>query len=69
MSKLLEFRGRQFGIRLIDRPDCPNDAVQIISEDDGHWHDHGNQFDASWIDDLIQALRVAQQSAKVNFKP
>lgn len=66
--EVLMIVGEQFGVRVVRRNDAPNDAVQIISEDDGNWFEHGNQFDAGWIDDLISVLRAAQKDAKVTFK-
>jgi hypothetical protein len=65
----LNITGKQFGVKVIRRPDCPNDAVQIITEDDGNWFDKGQPFDAGWIEDLIGSLRAAQAIAKVEYRP
>lgn len=67
MTKL-DFKGACFGARLIKRPDCPNDLVQLLVEDDGNWIEK-NTFDAGWIDDLIAVLRAAQSQAKVLYRP
>lgn len=64
-----ECRGKQFGVRIVKRKGAPNDAVQIISEDDDNWFDHGYQFDAGWLDDLIEVLQMAKKMAKVTFRP
>lgn len=63
-----EFRGRAFGVRIIERRDAPNDAVLIISEDDGIWQPHGEAFDASWIDDLVKHLTLAKLACKITLK-
>ena len=64
-----EFRGEMFGIRIIERPGVPNDAVLIICEDDGNWFPKGEPFDAGWIDDLVKHLLLAKLACKITFKP
>lgn len=63
-----EFRGKLFGVLLIERRDAPNDAVQILAEDDGNWFTVGEPFDAAWIDDLVKHLTLAKLAAKITFK-
>ncbi len=64
-----EFRGDVFGIRIIERPDAPNDAVLILCEDDGNWFPKGQPFDAAWIDDLVKHLLLAKCACKITFEP
>lgn len=64
-----EIKGECFGVRVIERPDCPNDEVLIIVEDDGNWFPKGTSFDAGWIDDLVKQLIAAKKIAKITFKP
>lgn len=59
--------GEQFGVCIIKRPKAPNDAVQIISGDDGNWFPHGGEFDAAWIDDMIDVLKAAKPHARVTY--
>lgn len=61
--------GEQFGVRIVKRSNCPNDAVQLISGDDGNWFEHGGEFDAAWIDDMIEVLRAAQKLTRVTYRP
>jgi hypothetical protein len=61
--------GQCFGIRIITRPECPNDAVLLMVEDDGNWFPKGDPFDAGWIDDLVAQLIAAKKIAKVRFTP
>lgn len=65
----MEIKGECFGIRIIKREDAPNDAVQILCEDDGNWFEKGEMFDAGWIDDLIEQLIAAKKVAKIDFTP
>ena len=64
----MEIRGKLFGIRIIEREDCPNDSVLIICEDDGNWFEKF-AFDAGWIDDLVAQLAAAKKIAKITYKP
>lgn len=64
-----EIKGACFGIRIIERADCPNDAVLLLCEDDGNWFPKGQPFDAGWIDDLVKQLISARKVAKVTFDP
>ena len=63
----MKLQGECFGIEIVERPDAPNDAVQILVEDDGNWFDVGQPFDAGWIDDLVRQLLAAKKVAKVSF--
>lgn len=65
----MEIKGTCFGVRIIERPDVPNDAVLILCEDDGNWFPKGEPFDAGWIDDLVRQLVAAKKVAKITFDP
>ena len=56
-----EFKGEQFGVRLIprDRND-PHICIQLLSEDDEHWYMFGHRFSSYWIDDLIEQLNAVK---------
>lgn len=57
----MEFKGKLKGVRLQRR--APNDkhlCVQLLTEDDGVWHDSGQAFSAFWMDDLIEQLKQAR---------
>ncbi len=58
----LEIKKKQFGVKIIPRG--PNDehvVIQIITEDDENWFDHGNSFSSYWIDDLIDVLQETRR--------
>lgn len=65
----MEIKGSLFGIKIIERADCPNDAVLLMVEDDGNWFENGQPFDAGWIDDLVAQLIAAKKVAKITFNP
>lgn len=64
----MEIKGECFGIRIIERPECPNDMVMLLVEDDGNWFPR-YEFDAGWIDDLVKQLIAAKKVAKITFVP
>lgn len=58
-----EFKGLQFGVRLIQRgPNDPHVCIQLLAEDDEHWFELGNSFSAYWLDDLIMQLNTAKDA-------
>lgn len=57
-----EFKGRCKGVQLKKRGfNDEHIAVQIITEDDGTWHNSGSMFSSYWIDDLIEQLQNAKK--------
>ena len=66
---MIEIKGQCFGIRIIERPDQPNDMVLLLVEDDDNWFEKGSPFDAGWIDDLVKQLIAAKKVAKITFNP
>ena len=63
---LQEFRGAQFGVRVVNQPDNGKDhfLCYLLSEDDGHWFLTGEVFDAFWLNDAIQQLTLARDYTK-----
>lgn len=53
----------QFGVRFQTRGE--NDShilIQIMSEDDENWYEHGNSFSSFWLDELISVLTIAKEN-------
>jgi hypothetical protein len=57
-----EIKGQLFGATLIHEGN--HISVQLSTEDDEVWHDHGTRFDASWLGDLIFVLAQARKKIK-----
>lgn len=49
----------QFGTNLVDRGDG-HILIQLLSEDDEHWSEHGETFSSFWLDDLIKVLTLTK---------
>jgi len=62
IKRLYPVKCDQFGIRFVPRgPKDNHVCLQILSEDDGHWHQSmGQSFSSFWLDDLIRALQEAK---------
>ena len=61
MSQILplEIHGEQHGVRIFEG--CgPGPCIELLTEDDGFWHDTGVVFDAVWLTGLIQVLGRAR---------
>ena len=59
-----EIRGEQFGVRFVKHPKMDKAIIQIITEDDENWFEHGNPFSQHWIDELIEVLQKAKDQSK-----
>ncbi len=55
----MKILGEQFGVEFIDRGDG-HIMIQLLSEDDEHWHNIGTSFSSFWIYDLIEVLDNAK---------
>jgi hypothetical protein len=58
-----------FGVRFVPRGPAGDRHVclQLLCEDDGFWHEHGDAFSSHHIDDLIAVLQLAR--AKLEAMP
>lgn len=67
--KYYEIKGEAFGVRFEPRGDGDDHiCIQLLTEDDGHWHEDGASFSSYWIKDLIKVLKRAQSEMKQNNK-
>ena len=63
--KNIEFKGELMGVRLVPRGQTDRHiSVQMLIEDDEHWHDLGSRFSSSWIGELIEQLQEAKKYMK-----
>jgi hypothetical protein len=57
MNENQSIRCELFGVNLTPRDtDDQHIMIQLMTEDDGNWFNHGSSFSSYWIDDLIEAL-------------
>ena len=58
----LEFKGEQFGVRLVQRgPNDPHACFELLTEDDEFWSVTGVGASTVWLDDLIEQLQEAKK--------
>lgn len=58
---MIETKGKQFGIRLVPRSKNDNHiCLQILTEDDGIWHERGEPFSSHWLEDLLTELHITE---------
>ena len=56
----IDIKGAQYGVTF--KEGCgPGPCVQVLSEDDGIWHETDVRFSPAWLDDIIEVLQKAKK--------
>jgi hypothetical protein len=65
---LTEIKGEQFTVQLRRRgPNNEHVFIQLLNEDEGHWHETDVSFSSAWLSDLIMVLQEAKSLLDRNY--
>ena len=68
MSDNKTFKGECFGVAIQKYEDELETQIQMLFEDDEHWHNHGSPFSSHWLDEIINVLTIAKKHLDIESR-